>query len=314
MGRRSWSRIDTGRQLNGIYSALMASLLLGWAPILGKFAYRAGVAPLTLAALRSLVAALLLWTFYLIFWRPLIRGRWVEILSCLMVGVINGMGSLFYYGGLQRLDASRASLLNALYPVWVIFFLAASGQPIMKLTLLRLLVSLFGAVLVTAPWATVNAPDFLGVMLMLASSAIYAWHLVMSQWILSDVRPRTATLYVITGMALTVGVARLMSGEVIQWSVPAGWQAIVALGVTTALSRMAMFLSLERLGGVQTAILSLMELGVSLALAFLLLGEWLSWEQWLGAILLLGGGILARMDVERGGAPPPAFNPMDDSG
>ena len=86
---------------------------------------------------------------------------------------------------------------------------------------------------------------------------------------------------------------------------------ITALGVTTALSRLAMFFSLEKLGGVQTAIISLMELAVSLTLAFVFLGDRLAWYQWLGAILLLGGGIFARMDVEAGTPPAPSFNPMD---
>lgn len=301
---------DLHRQ-RGIYSAFLASFLLGWAPILGKFAYRAGVTPLSLATLRTLVAALLLWSFYLLFWRAFIRLRWGDLLYCLLVGVINGLGSLFYYSGLGRLDASRAALLNALYPLWVVIFLAASGQHITRLTLARMLLSLGGAVLVTAPWARQNPPNYLGVMLMIASAAMYGWHLVMGQWVLADVPSPSATLYIITGMALTVGVARLGGGGPMATYTLAGWWPIVTLGLTTALSRLAMFLSLERLGGVQTAILNLTELGISLALAFLLLGDRLAWEQWLGAILLLGGGISARLDVERGGTPPPSFNPMD---
>jgi LPXTG-motif cell wall-anchored protein len=72
-----------------------------------------------------------------------------------------------------------------------------------------------------------------------------------------------------------------------------------------------MFFSMERLGGVQTVILNLLEMVVSLALAIILLGESLTWIQWIGALLLVGGGYFARRDVERGGAPPPSFNPMD---
>ena len=85
----------------------------------------------------------------------------------------------------------------------------------------------------------------------------------------------------------------------------------MALGLTTALSRLAMFFSIERLGGVQTSILTLTEMVVSLTLAMLLLGERLTWVQWGGALLLIGGSLLARRDVERGAAPPPSFNPMD---
>jgi drug/metabolite transporter (DMT)-like permease len=298
--------------LSGISSGLLASFLLGWAPILGKFAYRAKVDPMTLAALRTAVAALFLWVIYLIFWRKRIFISWSAVLNCLLVGVFNGIGSLFYYSGLSRLDASRASLLGAFYPVWAVIFLSASGQPIRRATLGRLLISLSGAVLVTSPWMMNKLTDYLGVMLMLAYAGLTGWYLVMGQWVLADVPSQSGTLYILSGMAVTVGIARALGGgpAVVPIST-SGWAAIVTLGLTTAFSRLAMFFSLEKLGGVQTAIISLVELAISLALAFIFLGDRLAWYQWLGAILLLGGGVFARMDIETGAVPPQAFNPMD---
>ncbi len=302
---------EKGHRLSGIYSGLLASFLLGWAPILGKLAYKAQVPPMALAALRTLVAAIFLWIVYIIFWRKLILLRWQNVLNCLLVGVVNGVGSIFYYNSLSRIDASQVSLLSKLEPVWVVIFLSASGQPINKLTLLRLGGSLFGAVLVTSPWLTASAVDYLGVTLMIASAAINGWYLVMGQWVLADVPARSGTLYILTGMAITVAVALLFSsGPVEEISLP-GWQAILALGLTTALSRLAMFLSVEKLGSVQTVIITLTELALSLTLAFILLGERMSWIEWVGAVFLLGGGLLARMDVEQGNMPAASFNPMD---
>ncbi len=296
----------------GITSGLLGSFLLGWAPILGKLAYRAGVTSMMLAALRTVVAALLLAVVYLIFWRSLLRLSVRDLFNCVLVGAVNGLGSIFYYNGLARIDAAPASLLSTLYAVWVVIFLVASGQDISRLTLSRLGLSLIGVFLVTSPWSTTNPTDYLGVMLMIASAAINGWYMVMGQWVLADVPARSATLYILSGMAVTVSVAWWASGGGIVANVSVdGWGAIVALGVTTALSRMAMFFSMEKLGGVQTVILNLMEMVVSLALAMLLLGETLTWWQWGGALLLVGGGFLARRDMEQGGAPPPAFNPMD---
>ncbi len=303
---------EVQRGLSGISSGLLASFLLGWAPILGKLAYRAKVDPLTLAALRTLAAALFLWVVYLLFWRKRILISWSGALNCFLIGIINGIGSLFYYSGLSRLDASRASLLGALYPVWAVLFLSASGQPIRRLTLARLTVSLSGAVLVTSPWMMSTLTDYLGVMLMLAYAGLTGWYMVMGQWVLADVPSQSGTLYILTGMAITVVIARVVGqGAVIAPISTSGWTTIIALGLTTAFSRLAMFFSLEKLGGVQTAIISLMELAVSLTLAFVFLGDRLAWYQWLGAILLLGGGVFARMDIESGAAPPPPFNPMD---
>jgi drug/metabolite transporter (DMT)-like permease len=301
----------TGRAVRGVYSGLLASFFLGWAPVLGKFAYRAHVDPITLAALRTLVAAVFLWCVYALFWRQRILLGWRSLLSCLLVGAVNGVGSLFYYTALERLEASRAALLGALYPVWVVLFLSASGQRIRVGTLLQLIASLVGAILITSPWHDGNPADYLGTMLMLASAAINGWYMVMGQWVLAEVPARSGTLYIITGMALTVSLARVGDPRPLPALIPAaGVYAILALGLTTALSRLAMFFSLEKLGGAETAILNLVELAVSLGLAFLFLGERLAWTQWVGAVLLLGGGLLARYRVEQAEAGGPGFDPM----
>jgi drug/metabolite transporter (DMT)-like permease len=307
-------RID-GLRVRGVSSGLLASFLLGWAPILGKFAYRAGVGPMTLASLRTVMAAVLLWMVYLVFWRERIRIPWRAVLSCLLVGAINGVGSLFYYNGLSSLDASRAALLGAMYPVWVVIFLSASGQAVRRMTLVQLGGSLVGAVLITAPWRGCgvrgNPADLVGTMLMVASAAVNGWYIVTGQWVLADVPSRSGALYIMTGMAVTVLGVQLASGGVAATGISlAGWEAILALGLTTALSRMAMFFSLEKLGGVQTAILNLVELAISLTLAFIFLGDRLFWYQWVGALLLLGGGLLARLRAEQGSIVQASFDPV----
>ncbi len=301
------------RRMEGIYNGMLAAFMLGWAPILGKFAYRARVEPMTLASLRTVVAVLFLFGVYLVLWPRLLRISLFGLANCFLVGSINGVGALLYYLALARLDAASASLLSTLYAVWVIIFLAAAGQPISRLTLVRLGAALVGAVLVTQPWTLTDPSDYLGAMLMAASAAVNGWYIVMGQWVLADVPARTATIYILTGMGLTVSAVRfLVGGPLETFSSPTGWWVILALGITTAFSRLAMFASIERLGGAQTAIITLMEMAVSLALAFLLLGDRLTLWQWMGALLLVVGGVLARRDVEQGGAPPPAFNPMEN--
>jgi len=272
----------------------MASFFLGWAPILGKLALRSGVTPFTLVAFRTLVAALLIWLLFLILWRREIVISWHALIGCISVGAVNGFGSLLYYTSLSRLDASRASLLNTLYPLWVVLFLFAAGQPLTRLTLARLALSLLGMVLLTRVGP--GEPDWLGLALMLASAATYGWHLVLGQWVLADVPSRTATLYVLTTMACIVGLARVLQGRPVEPLSAAAWLPILALGLTTTLSRLAMFSALQRVGGVETSLVGLLELLVSLVLAFLLLGERLTLVQWAGAGLLVVSLILIARD------------------
>lgn len=286
------SRRSLSHQAGGVVAALFAATLLGWAPIFGKMAYRAGVEPYTLVALRTLLAAMLLWIFYLARWRASLRIGWRDLLGCIGMGVVNGLGSLAYYTGLQRLDASLASLLNALYPVWVFIFLSSSGHAITRMAVARLVLVLVGLYLVTG--GGVSRPDSLGVMLMLASAAAYGWHLVLGQWVLADVPARTVTVYVLTTMAAVVGVARASSGHALEpitcacagtGSAP-GWEAILGLAVVTALSRLLMFTGLGRLGGAQAALLGIMELVTTLLVAFVVLSERMSMLQWVGAVIL----------------------------
>jgi drug/metabolite transporter (DMT)-like permease len=282
------------RQTTGVLISLASAMVVGWAPIFGKMAYRVGVDPYTLAAFRTILAAAMLWTFYLVRWRRYIRIDWRNLLGCIGMGAVNGVGSLFYYTGLQRIDASLVSLLNSLYPIWVFIFLSASGHAISRLAMARLALALAGLYFVTS--AGPLRPDSLGVMLMLASAAAYGWHLVLGQWVLADVNSRTVTLYVLTTMAVVVGSVRLAGDPTLGPINATGWEAILGLAIVTALSRMMMFAGLKRLGGAQTALLGITELITTLLVAFLVLGERLSLAQWVGAAVIITSVLLVRRE------------------
>jgi drug/metabolite transporter (DMT)-like permease len=286
------------KRASGIFITLLATFCFGWAPIFGKMAYRTHVSPLTLAATRTIIAAGVLWGFYLVFWRRLIPISWRDLVGAASMGAINGIGSLFYYTGLERVDASLGQLLYALYPIWVFIFLSAAGHHVSRLAVLRLGLTLLGVYLLT--YAGGVGIDWLGVMLMTASGAAYGWHLVLGQWTLADVDSRTVTLYALTAMAVTVSVARLASGQPPASISPQGWTAILLLGlIPTALARLLVFTGLRALGGVQTSLLGVAELLVSLLMAFLILGERLMPLQWIGgAIMVFSVLLIGRETVQ----------------
>ena len=282
------------RQISGVAITLFSAIIAAWNPIFGKVAYRVGMDPYTVVALRTTLAVALLWMIYLVRWRESIRIQWRDLLGCIGMGTVNGVGSLFYYTGLQRLDASLASLVYALYPIWVFIFLSSSGHAISRMAVGRLGLGLVGLYLITGPGSA--RLDSLGVMLMLASAAAYGWHLVLGQWILADVDSRTVTLYVLTTMAAVVDLARLMGGGPFVPISASGWQAVLALGAVMAFSRLTIFAGLKRLGGVQTALLSITELLTTLLVAFVVLGERLSITQWVGAAVLMTSVVLVRRE------------------
>jgi drug/metabolite transporter (DMT)-like permease len=289
------------RSRGGVVATLLSTLFAGLAPILGKLAYQAGVDPITLVALRTALAAALLWLFYALFWRRYISIDWNNLGGCVGMGIVNGLGSLLYYNGLSRMDASLAHLLYTMYPFWLFIFLSAAGHPISRLAVVRLGLALVSVFLLT--WQGGGVGDPLGVMLMIGAGALYGFHLVLGQWTLVDVDPRTVTLYSLTTMTVVVGVPFLARFSGQGHSVAAvsgqGWLTILLVAIfPTALARLLVFAGLRRLGGVQTALLSIAEPLVAVTLAFLLFGESFNPQQWVGAVLFLLNVLLIRRDTD----------------
>ncbi len=282
--------------MRAVVATLLSTLFSGLAPIIGKFAYQTGVDPATLVALRTLLAAGLLWLFYALFWRRYLRINRHNLVGCVGMGIANGVGSLLYYNGLSRIDASLAHLLYSIYPFWVFIFLSAAGHPVSPLAVLRLGLALVSVFLLT--WQGAGLVEPLGVTLMIGAGALYGWHLVLGQWTLADVHHRTVTLYVLTTMAVVVGLARLGSGLPLTPISLQGWTAILLLAVVpTALARLLVFFGLRRLGGVQASLLGIAEVLVAVTLAFVLLGERFTAQQWLGAGLFLVSVVLIGRDT-----------------
>jgi drug/metabolite transporter (DMT)-like permease len=71
-------------------------------------------------------------------------------------------------------------------------------------------------------------------------------------------------------------------------SLPANptWWPVIALTLVTFLSRLALFLGVKHLGGMQTALLGLLELLVTIGLSITWLNETLTLLQWAGACVL----------------------------
>jgi drug/metabolite transporter (DMT)-like permease len=290
----------------GLFSALASAAFLGMAPVFGKQAIRLGVPWQGVVALRTILAALLLLVVVLIYKRAFLYIYPAGLLGCLLAGGINGVGSLFYYAALGRIDASLGQLLYSLYPLFVVIWLWMDHQPPSRLTLFRLFLILPGLyLLISAPHQGV---DIVGVLFMLVSSVLYALHLPINQRVLYDMPAPTVTLYTLLAMSAVVVPAFFISGVSLfpmfeQSSLRSGGFVVNAyalwpvLGLTlvTFFSRLTLFLGIKHLGGMQTALLGLGELFITIVASHLWLGERLSTQQWVGALLLaVSLGLIAR--------------------
>ena len=290
-------------QAQGIAAALLSAVVLGLAPTFGKQAINAGTPPLSVVALRTVFAMLSLWLLFGLFWRKYFYIYPVGLWGCFAAGVINGLGSLMYYTGLARLDASLAQMLYTLYPIFLTLFLRLEGHLISRFTLFRLAVALVAVYLLTQPGAMKT--DWVGAALMVGAGLFYAVHLAVNQRVLYDVPAPTVALYTLTAMGVTVTLGYLLAGAPALPPNAGAWQAVLLLTVVTVISRLSLFMGLKRLGGVQTALIGLSELLVTVLSAFILLGEKLSAIQWLGAALLAASILLVARESRLGTLPSP---------
>jgi DME family drug/metabolite transporter len=183
-----------------------------------------------------------------------------------------------------------------MYPFWVFIFLSAAGHPISRMAVARLGLVLLSVFLLT--WQGGDLADPLGVTLMIGAGALYGFHLVLGQWTLADVDPRTVTLYGLTTMAIVVGIPFFSRGGLVEPVTAEGWTAIVLLAIfPTALARLFVFAGMRRIGGAQTALLGIAEPLVAVVLAFAVLGESFTALQWLGAGVFVVSVLLIRRDT-----------------
>ncbi|WKZ38115.1 MAG: DMT family transporter [Anaerolineales bacterium] len=269
------------KQTIGILAAFSSAVFLGLAPVFGKLAITLGFTPFAVVALRTGFAAGILLMAISLFYRQYLYIFPIGLVGCILAGTINGFGSLLYYLALQRLDASLGQLLYSLYPFFVALWLILDHQPPSPLTFFRIALATIAVLLLTSvPGRSV---DRIGVMLMIGAAILYAMHLPINQRVLYEVPAPTVALYTLLSMSAVVIPAYLLFDRA--WpaaNIP--WLPVFGLTFVTVFSRIALFLGVKKIGGMQTALLGLAELLITILFSSVLLGESLTALQWLGAV------------------------------
>jgi drug/metabolite transporter (DMT)-like permease len=277
----------------GVSAALASALFLGVVPIFGKAAILSGFTPFAVIAIRSLIATLLMLVVTVIWKRQFFYIYPVGLAGCLLAGIINGLGSILYYSALSRLNAGIGHLLYSFYPLFVAFWLVVDRQPITKLTGFRLILSVPAVLLLVQ--TNQGVIDLVGSAMMLASAILYALHLLINQRILYEAPAPTVTLYTLLGMTITVILGFLIMDA--KLPIPGvAWWAVLSMALITFFSRFALFIGVKHLGGLQTSLLGLSEIFVTLFCSRVFFGERLSTEQWFGVVLLAFSLILIGFD------------------
>ena len=267
----------------GIMAAVSSAFFLGLAPVFGKLAINQGFSPVAVVALRTSLAAVILLLVISIFYRKYLYIFPVGLVGCMLAGAINGVGSLLYYLALQRLDASVGQLLYSLYPFFVALWLILDHQPPSRLTFFRIGLATISVLLLTS--GPRQSADPIGVVMMIGAAILYAMHLPINQRVLYEVPAPTVALYTLLAMSAVVVPAYVLFDR--SWPVAnTPWLPVAGLTFVTVSSRIALFLGVKKIGGMQTALLGLAELLIAILFSHIWLGESLDVLQWVGALSL----------------------------
>jgi uncharacterized membrane protein len=126
------------------------------------------------------------------------------LIGCLLAGMFNGSGSIFYYVGLSKLNASVAQMLYALYPFFVAFWLQLDGQPPSRLTVIRIVIAGHFQPSCSPKWTPADI-DLLGVVVHAdRRTAVRTAPACQPARVLYDVPAPTVTVYTLLAMSVVV--------------------------------------------------------------------------------------------------------------
>ncbi|WP_236615128.1 DMT family transporter [Desulfovibrio sp. X2] len=222
-----------------------------------------------------------------------IRPSRLAAIACVGVFIYTAQ-SLFFFRALRYVQASTTALIFYAYPALVTILSAC----FLRLRLSRSLVC--SVVLVSGGCALVFADAFArradptGLLYAILATSVFSGYLLLCQLVMRDVRPLTATFYMI--LSTTLGFCLLKPPTaLLGFSLPQ--MALgAALGlVPTAVAVSLLFAAIERVGSAYASVFSSFEPVATILFAALLLGEPLIAWQIAGTALILAGIALPNL-------------------
>ena len=284
-------------ETRGLVLVLVSAIAYGTAPILGKLAYASGVRPAALLAARFVIASAL---FALLARRG--APAWGERVRLWGLGLVYVGNTFTYFTALETVPAATVALLLYCYPVIVTLLSALVGFESLTLRSLAAAVLAFAGCALTAGGTVAKG---VGVVFALLAALIYSLYVVLSSRFAAEVPAETAALHVAQASAAVYLPWALLEGRGIPAD-PRPWLLVVAIAVVPTVVALRTFLSgLARIGPARAAVLSSLEVVVTMALSLSLLGERLGARQWAGAALILGAVVLQNLGARRPLARPP---------
>lgn len=263
---------------------LVSAAAFGAMAIFARYAQAAGADVMGILVARFAIAGALLAALMVARGARWPTGRPLAV--AIGMGGIGYVGQAFcYFSALEHASAGLVALLLYAYPAIVCLIAwAFLGERISRRTAALAAVSFAGIALTVGGGHGTPAGFALG----LGAALFYSAYIVVGARELRGVEALASATIVCLSAAATLALASAFHAPRFPAS-PAGWIPVLLIAVvSTVLAILAFFAGLKRVGPAAASIGSTLEPVVTVALAWLLLGETLSAIQVMGGILVLG--------------------------
>ena len=279
------------REREGLLLCLVSAAGFGAMPILGRQAFAAGVELTPMLSLRFLIAAAMLWALIALRRRPLGSVRGVVLGGLLGLCGYSVQAGLFF-GSIQRIDVSLASLILYTYPALVTVAAFALGRErATRRKLAALALASSGVALVVG--GGTGTIDWVGAAMAFGCAVFYTGFILASDRVAATTSPLAFAASVATGCAVGFTVVALLSGGIHASEEGVMWIALIA-SVSTVMPIVLFMAGLARVGASTASIASTVEPVITVVLAWLVLGELLGPVQLVGGALVLSAVVLLQ--------------------
>lgn len=260
------------------------------------------MSPLTGAAIRCTFAAV---AFWIIGWfMPPEKSSFKDKCLLFLLGAFGLYGFMFFYlMGLSKTTPVSSSIFSSLQPIWVflimIFFYKEKAT---TKKIIGISIGLIGALvcILTQQSDDLASDAFMGNMLCLMSSVVYAVYLILSNRLLSSIGAITLLRYTFSGAAVSAIIATSIAGfDAAVFSLPFHWTPFLILMFVlffpTTISYMLLPIGLKYLKTTVVAIYGYLILIVATITSLILGQDRFSWTQMFAILFICIGVYLVEV-------------------
>jgi drug/metabolite transporter (DMT)-like permease len=274
-----------GARIGELWPGTIAALSFSGVDVMVKVVFASGMDVMTMVSLRGMIVVA-----FMFVWLRLQPPRvWHTNRQRLMAWFIGGLFGGTMYGLMEAISLLPVSIAILAYFAYPLLTGIAGGiTGIDRLSwpaLLTALAAFLGlALMLGSGSATLSAA---GIVWALAAAGFRTASLLLTRAYLNGTDARLTTWYSMLPSTLLFVVGSIAIGD---WHAPGsvlGWTAFAGSSVCSTLSTLLIYISTNRIGPFRTAFIMNLEPTMTTILSLLLLGEWLTPLQALGAGVML---------------------------